>query len=104
MRAAVASGEVVRLRRGVVAEPGDPGAVSLLLWAGIELAQSLGLWFDFDGGITNDARYRFVVAFGGEVANRFDVTRSTANYRVRHTLRRIPGALMRRISVQPAVH
>lgn len=29
LRAAVASGEVVRLRRGVVAEPGDPGAASL---------------------------------------------------------------------------
>jgi Acetyltransferase (GNAT) domain len=75
-----------------------PGAVSLLLWTGIELAHSLGLWFDFDGGIDNDARYRFVVAFGGELANRFDVVRSTANYRVRHTIRRIPRALMRRIS------
>jgi hypothetical protein len=76
-----------------------PGAVSLLLWTGIELAHSLGLWFDFDGGIDNDARYRFVVAFGGELANRFDVVRSTANYRVKHTIRRIPRALMRRISV-----
>jgi hypothetical protein len=75
-----------------------PGAVSLLLWTGIELAHSFGLWFDFDGGIDNDARYRFVVAFGGELANRFDVMRSTANYRVRHTIRRIPRALMRRIS------
>jgi len=75
-----------------------PGAVSLLLWTGIELAHSLGLRFDFDGGIDNDARYRFVVAFGGELANRFDVVRSTANYRVRHTIRRIPRALMRRIS------
>jgi hypothetical protein len=75
-----------------------PGAVSLLLWSGIELAHSLGLWFDFDGGINNDARYRFIVAFGGEVANRFDVARSTANYRVQHTIRRIPRALMRRIS------
>ncbi len=28
-----------------------PGAVSLLLWTGIELAHSLGLCFDFDGGI-----------------------------------------------------
>lgn len=74
------------------------GAVSLLLWTGIELAHSLGLWFDFDGGIDNDARYRFVVAFGGELANRFDAVRSTANYRVRHTIRRIPRALMRRIS------
>ena len=75
-----------------------PGAVSLLLWSGIELAHSLGLWFDFDGGINNEARYRFIVAFGGEVANRFDVVRSTANYRVQHTIRKIPRALMRRIS------
>jgi hypothetical protein len=74
------------------------GAVSLLLWTGIELAHSLGLWFDFDGGIANDARYRIMVAFGGEVANRFDVARSSANYRVQHTIRRIPRALMRRIS------
>ena len=75
-----------------------PGAVSLLLWSGIELAHSLGLCFDFDGGIANDARYRFMVAFGGEVANRFDVVRSTANYRVQHTIRKIPRALMRRMS------
>jgi hypothetical protein len=79
-------------------ELAHPGAVSLLLWTGIELAHSLGRWFDFDGGIDNDARYRFVVAFGGELANRFDVVRSTANYRVRHTIRKIPRALMRRIS------
>jgi hypothetical protein len=75
-----------------------PGAVSLLLWTGIELAHSLGLCFDFDGGIANDARYRFMVAFGGEVANRFDVARSTANYRLQHTIRKIPGAVMRRMS------
>lgn len=77
------------------------GAVSLLLWTGIELAHSLGLSFDFDGGIANDARYRFMVAFGGEPANRFDVVRSTVNYRVQRTIRRIPRALMRRISVRP---
>jgi hypothetical protein len=77
-----------------------PGAVSLLLWTGIELAHSLGLCFDFDGGIANDARYRFMVAFGGEVANRFDVVRSTAHYRVQHTIRRIPGAVMRRMSAR----
>lgn len=80
-----------------------PGAVSLLLWAGIELAHSLGRWFDFDGGIASDARYRFMVAFGGELANRFDVTRSTAHYRVQHTIRRIPRALMRRISASSRV-
>ncbi|MGH6709950.1 MAG: GNAT family N-acetyltransferase [Bradyrhizobium sp.] len=76
-----------------------PGAVSLLVWSGIELAHSLGRCFDFDGGIANNARYRFMVAFGGEVENRFDVVRSTANYRVQHTLRRIPRALMRKIAV-----
>ena len=76
-----------------------PGAVSLLVWSGIELAHALGRCFDFDGGIANDARYRFMVAFGGEVENRFDVVRSTANYRVQHTLRRIPRALMRKIAV-----
>ncbi len=41
-----------------------------------------------------------MVAFGGEVANRFDVVRSTANYRVQHTIRKIPRALMRRISAR----
>lgn len=76
------------------------GAVSLLLWTGIELAHAHGRHFDFDGGIVNDARYRFLVAFGGELANRFDVMRSTAGYRVRRTIRRIPGALMRRISAR----
>lgn len=80
-----------------------PGAVSLLLWSGIELAHSLGRRFDFDGGIASDARYRFMVAFGGEPANRFDVVRSTAHYRVQHTIRRIPRALMRRISASNRV-
>lgn len=75
-----------------------PGAVSLLLWTGIELAHSMGLSFDFDGGIDNDARYRFVAAFGGEVANRFDVVRSTASYRVQHTIRKLPRALTQRIA------
>ena len=73
------------------------GAVSLLLWTGIELAHSHGLWFDFDGGIVNDARYKFMVAFGGEVANRFDIVRSTPLYQVQHTIRRIPRALVRRV-------
>ncbi len=73
------------------------GAVSLLLWTGIELANSRNLCFDFDGGITDDARYKFKVAFGGELANRFDVVRSTARYQIQRTIRRIPRAIMRRI-------
>jgi hypothetical protein len=76
------------------------GAVSLLLWTGIELANARGLCFDFDGGITDDTRYKFKVAFGGELANRFDVVRSTARYQVRRTIRRIPRAIVRRISAR----
>jgi hypothetical protein len=77
------------------------GAVSLLLWAGIELAHSLGLCFDFDGDIVNEAKHKFMVAFGGEAANRFEITRSTPLYQVQHTVRRIPRALMRTIMPRP---
>ena len=73
------------------------GAVSLLVWTGIEAAHSRGLWFDFDGGIVNGAKYKFMAAFGGEVANRFEIVRSTSLYQLQHTVRRIPRALMRSI-------
>jgi hypothetical protein len=75
----------------------QPGAVSLLLWTGIELTHSRGLWLDFDGGLTKRGRYKFLVAFGGEIANRFEVQRSTQLYQLQHTIRRIPGAIMRRL-------
>jgi Acetyltransferase (GNAT) domain len=73
------------------------GAVSLLVWTGIELAHSRDLCFDFDGGIFNDAKYKFMVAFGGEVANRFEIVRSTPLYEVQRTVRKMPRALMRGI-------
>jgi hypothetical protein len=73
------------------------GAVSLLLWTGIELAHSIGLWFDFDCGIVNEAKYKFTVAFGGEAANRFQIARSTPLYQLQHTVRRIPRDLMRSV-------
>lgn len=75
------------------------GAVSLLLWTGIELAQSRGLCFDFDGGIVKDSRYKFLISFGGMLASRFDVVRSTSLYRVQKTMRRVPRAIFRRLSV-----
>jgi hypothetical protein len=81
------------------------GAVSLLLWSGIELAQSRGLRFDFDGGVMKPSRYDFLNAFGGTLANRFDISRSTPLFRVQHALRRIPQALVRKVaklSVQPS--
>ena len=76
------------------------GAVSLLLWSGIEFAHARQLCFDFDGGITDDARYKFKVAFGGKLANRFDVARSTARYQLQRTIRKIPHAIARRISAR----
>lgn len=72
------------------------GAVSLLLWTGIELAHSHGLWFDFDGGMVNDAKYKFMVAFGGKATNRFEIVRSTPLYQVQHTVRRLfPRTMIR---------
>jgi len=64
------------------------GAVSLLVWTGIELAQARGLCFDFDGGIATNARFQFLVAFGGELSNRFEISRSTTQYRIARTLAR----------------
>jgi hypothetical protein len=75
------------------------GAVSLLLWTGIELAHSQGLWFDFDAGLAKFSRYKFLVSFGGEIANRYEVTRSTRIYRVQHNIRRIRRAVAVRLSI-----
>lgn len=77
------------------------GAVSLLLWTGIELAHSRGLQFDFDGGIKEDGRYKFLVSFGGKLANRFEVERSTPLYRVhQYAIRRIPRAIMKGLAAR----
>jgi hypothetical protein len=73
------------------------GAVSLLLWTGIKLAHSRGLWLDFDGGLIKHGRYKFLVAFGGQVANRFEVMRSTSLYQIRRNICRIPRAIRRRL-------
>jgi hypothetical protein len=75
------------------------GAVSLLLWTGIELAHSRGLWFDFDAGLAKLSRYKFLVSFGGEFANRYEVTRSTRIYRVLHGIRRIWRAVVLRLPI-----
>jgi Acetyltransferase (GNAT) domain len=75
------------------------GAVSLLLWTGIELAHSRGLWFDFDAGLAKLSRYKFLISFGGEIANRYEVTRSTRIYRVQHGIRRIRRAVAVRLPI-----
>jgi Acetyltransferase (GNAT) domain len=75
------------------------GAVSLLLWTGIELAHSRGLWFDFDAGLAKLSRYEFLISFGGEIANRYEVARSTRIYRVQHGIRRIRRAVAARLPI-----
>ena len=75
------------------------GAVSLLLWTGIELAHSRGLWFDFDAGLTKLSRYKFLIAFGGEIASRHQVRRSTRIYRVQHGIRRVRRAVALRLQI-----
>lgn len=73
------------------------GSVSLLLWTGIELAHSLGLRFDFDGGLLKQSRYKFLVSFGGQIANRYEVSRSNRIYRLQRFVRKIPRAAARRV-------
>jgi hypothetical protein len=73
------------------------GAVSLLLWHGIELAHARSLWFDFDGGLIKPGRYKFLISFGGEIANRYEATRSTRSWRFHRFVRRVPGALARQL-------
>lgn len=72
----------------------DIGAVSLLLWHGLELAQKLRLTFDFDG-ITNAARFQFMAGFGGEIACRYNVSRTTAMFEAQTRLRNVARAILK---------
>lgn len=71
----------------------DVGAVSLLIWCGIEIAHSLGLTFDFDG-VTTDARFRFMSAFGGRFATRYLLARSTPAFEKQRQLRGLAKAIL----------
>jgi hypothetical protein len=72
----------------------DSGAVSLLIWSGMELAREKGLSFDFDG-ITSDARFDFMAGFGGEIATRFNVSRTTKLYEAQKGLRNVARAILK---------
>ena len=54
----------------------DNGATSLLLWNALQHAHALSLQFDFDG-VSSESRYHFMAAFGGRVAARLIVQKST---------------------------
>jgi hypothetical protein len=76
---------------------GHAGAVSLLVWSGIELAHAMGRSFDFDGGLLKPSRYKFLASFGGDIANRYEVRRSNRIYRIQHFIRRVPRGIARRV-------
>lgn len=71
------------------------GAVSALVWAGMQHARELGLTFDFDG-VTSQSRYQFMVAFGGRPATRFIVTKRALLYDAQLSARQFTNRLIGR--------
>ena len=71
-----------------------PGSVGLLLWTGINLAHDLGLNFDFDG-VTSGSRFQFMAGFGGELANRYEVSRTTMLFETQNKMRTMARAILK---------
>ncbi|HEX4111393.1 MAG TPA: GNAT family N-acetyltransferase [Stellaceae bacterium] len=71
------------------------GAVSQLMWAGMQHAHALGLTFDFDG-VTSQARYQFLVGFGGQPATRFILSKGALLYDAQASARAFSSRLMGR--------
>jgi hypothetical protein len=73
------------------------GAVSQLLWAGMQHAHALGLTFDFDG-VTSQSRYQFMVGFGGQPATRFILSKGAFLYDAQASARAFSSRLMGRVA------
>jgi len=71
------------------------GAVSALVWAGMQHAHSLGLTFDFDG-VTSQSRYQFMVGFGGKPATRFILSKGALLYDAQRGARAFSNRLIGR--------
>ena len=71
------------------------GAVSALVWAGMQHAHRLGLMFDFDG-VTSQSRYQFMVGFGGKPATRFIVQKGAFLYDAQQSARRFTDRMIGR--------
>jgi hypothetical protein len=71
------------------------GAVSALVWAGMQHAHQLSLAFDFDG-VTSQSRYQFMVGFGGKPATRFVVQKGALLYDAQVSARKITDRLIGR--------
>lgn len=68
------------------------GAVSALVWAGMQHAHQRGLTFDFDG-VTSQSRYQFMVGFGGKPATRFVVQKGALLFDAQRTARQFTDRL-----------
>lgn len=64
------------------------GAIALLIWRAIQAATRMGLIFDFDG-IGSAGSVLFYSGFGGKVAPRYIIGRSTMPYRILRQIRRL---------------
>jgi hypothetical protein len=64
----------------------DNGAISLLLWQGMQRANQMQLTFDLDG-VTSAGTWQFLNGFGGHLSTRFVVSRSTRRYAFYRTVR-----------------
>ncbi|HET6467375.1 MAG TPA: GNAT family N-acetyltransferase [Geminicoccaceae bacterium] len=70
----------------------DLGATSLLLWHALKEAHARRLVFDLDG-VTSTSRLKFLTGFGGTIATRFQVERSSLGFK----LRLVPRAARRAV-------
>lgn len=71
------------------------GAISALMWAGMQHAHSLGLTFDFDG-VISQSHYQFLVGFGGKVVPRITVAKGSFLYDAQLNARRFADRLVGR--------
>ncbi len=70
------------------------GATSLLLWTAIQSAARRGLTFDMDG-VTSRRSLLFLTGFGGVLAPRFTVCRSSASFRLARQVGSLASAIRR---------
>jgi hypothetical protein len=68
----------------------DNGSVNLLIWEGMQRAHKHGLVFDLDG-VSTSGTARFLSGFGGGIAQRLIVQRTSMTYGALREVKRFLG-------------